>query len=83
MSVFVRKSTDSAADLFAAAGLDWAWDVVFDESDRGYLVDCWGGTFDETDGKLVITVLTKDKADELAMAYRTQRLIFDLQPKGD
>lgn len=77
MSVCVCKSTGETAEIFAAVGIDWGWDVVFDESDRQYLVNCWGGTFDEVSGRLVITVLTKDKADELAMAYKTQQLIFD------
>lgn len=60
MSVRVVKGTDLASQTFAKVGLvDLGWDVIFDESDRQWLKDCWDGDFDEVDGTLVIRVLTK------------------------
>ena len=77
MACTVVRSTDLVREVFDQVGLDWGWNVVYDVSDREYLDACWGGTYDvREDGKLVIPVLTRDKADEVQRAYLS-RLIFD------
>lgn len=74
MTAYVVQSTDIISQLIQEACPDWCWDAVFEMEAKEWLSRMWQGTFKEVDGHLMVSVVTKDKAQEIVDNYNQDKI---------